>query len=789
MVRRRITTRRRATTRRRPTTRRRTTATRARRTTVRRRVTRRKNSPVLAVDSQVSKEIIGIVWIAVAVVTFFALSGSAGPFGMWFKDNVLISFFGIGAPAIPFMFAVLGIVNLLFEKIDFKTARVLGIILFLTSALGIIHLAAPRDALFESATQFGGYIGFVASFITLYVFGNTAAGFLLVVLAVVSFFLVFQFSIRDLLIGVYNFATTSNDKNEKEIKKPRSASIKKKLIKRGEEDDYDEDVNIIRGIEKAIEKAGGEQVTDAKSSSVEENVKAAQKKDGSTLRQGSGASTGSPGSPGSKPVIQDNIKFSTDKSAYTSGDFSDWKFPPLDLLAHQTARGVQDDEKLLADADIIRKKLAQFNIGVIMKDINVGPTVIQYTLKPAEDVKLSKITTLKSDLALSLAAKAIRIEAPVPGRSLVGIEIPTADRAIVTMRDILDSKEFNKIKDPLRLVLGRDVTGKAIIASLSKMPHLLVAGQTGSGKSVAINAFMMSLLYKHSPADLKMIVVDPKRVEMGGYNGIPHLLTPVITEPEKALKALKWAVAEMTRRYKELSHRKKRNIAEYNADKSLERMPFIVIIIDELADLMMAASREIEATVCRLAQMARAVGIHLIIATQRPSVDVITGLIKANIPTRIAFTVATGIDSRTILDSIGAEDLLNCGDMLYLASDFGKPMRVQGAFVSSEEITRVINHVKLNAPDAIEYVEEITEGEHKVSIPGMPVDKRKIAQDNDLQRAIEIIKQHRKASASLLQRRCSFGYAKAARILDELEEMGLIGPSNGAKPREIFIND
>lgn len=774
---RRRTTYKRATTRRRPTTRRRTTATRARRTTTRRRTTRRKKStPVFAIDSQVSKEIMGIIWVAIAVITFFALNGSAGPFGMWFRDNVLISFFGIGAPAIPFMFAVLGIVNLLFEKIDFKAARILGIVFFLTSALGIVHLAAPRDALFESATQFGGYVGFVSSFITLYVFGDMAAGFLLVALAIVSFFLVFQFSIRDFLVGVYNFAAASNGKNEKEVQKPRSVGIKKRSAKVKENEDEDEDVNIIRGIEKAIEKAGDRQVVDAKSVSVEENVKTAENEADLI------------GSLSSRPVIQDNSKFSTEKSAYTSGDFSNWKFPPFKLLAAQAARVAQNDEKLLTDADTIRKKLAQFNIGVSMKDVNVGPTVIQYTLKPAENVKLSKITTLKNDLALSLAAKAIRIEAPVPGKSLVGIEIPTADRAIVTMRDILESKEFNSIKDPLRLVFGRDVTGKSIVASLSKMPHLLVAGQTGSGKSVAINAFMISLLYKHSPAELKMIVVDPKRVEMSGYNGIPHLLTPVITEPDKALKALKWAVAEMTRRYKELSYKKKRNITEYNADKSLERMPFIVIIIDELADLMMAASKEIEATICRLAQMARAVGIHLIIATQRPSVDVITGLIKANIPTRIAFTVATGIDSRTILDSIGAEDLLNRGDMLYLASDIGKPMRVQGAFVSSEEINRVINHVKLNAPDAIEYVEEITEGDHKVSIPGMPVDKKKINQDSNIQQAIEVIKQHRKASASLLQRRCSFGYAKAARILDELEEMGMIGPSNGAKPREVFMD-
>jgi S-DNA-T family DNA segregation ATPase FtsK/SpoIIIE len=733
-------------------------------------VRRKKKSTSLSIDTQVSQEVLGIAWLAFAVLSFFSLRGSAGLFGEWFSSDVLIAFFGIGASVVPLIFIGIGLAYLFFKKIEYKGMRALGLFFLVASILGIVHLSAPPDALFETAPEFGGYIGFVSSFITLYAFGETSAGFLLGAITFVSIFLIFQFSIRDSFLLAASFIR-GNKAITSSVQKPRSPSIKKEAPKVADEDSLtEEDVNIIRGIEKAVEKAGTEQVASKenvkKDASVQETVKQAQESEA--------------------PAIKDNSKFSTDKSAYTSRNFVDWKFPPYDLLVSQTARSVQDDEKLLADAETIRKKLLQFGITVTMKDVNVGPTVIQYTFKPAEDVKLSKITSLKSDLALALAAKAIRIEAPVPGRSLVGVEIPTADRAIVTLRDLIESKEFNGLKDPLRLILGRDVTGKAICASLATMPHLLVAGQTGSGKSVAINAFMMSLLYKHSPSELKLIVVDPKRVEMTGYNGIPHLLTPVINEPEKALKALKWAVAEMTRRYKELSHRKKRNITEYNADKSLERMPFIVIVIDELADLMMAASKEIEATICRLAQMARAVGIHLIIATQRPSVDVITGLIKANIPTRIAFTVATGIDSRTILDGVGAEDLLNRGDMLYLASDIGKPMRVQGAFVSSEEINRVINHVKLNAPDAIEYVEEITEGEHKVSIPGMPVSKGDTS-DSDIQKSIEVIKQYRKASASLLQRRCSFGYAKAARILDELEEMGLIGPSNGAKPREIYM--
>ncbi len=753
------------------TSRKRTTSSR------RRGISRSRRSLAVAIDSRVSREIIGVIWIALAVVTFFAVQGSAGVFGEWFNQQVLAAFFGLGAPVVPLIFAGIGMAYLIFEKIEYRGARALGLLLLFASILGILHLSAPTEKMFDVASQYGGYIGFVSSFMTLAVFGEAVTGFVLGFFALVGFFLLFQFSLREFIVAIVHFVRSTKKevgKSDDAKQSGRTASSKSRVAEISETDDNElseDEVNIIRGIEQAVEKAGTQQIVHDKTAepTVADTVKAAQKQEA--------------------PKVIDNTKFNTDKGAYVSGDFSGWKFPPLDLLVPQSARSVQDDSKLLADAETIRKKLAQFGINVLMKDINVGPTVIQYTLKPAEDVKLSKITTLKNDLALSLAAKAIRIEAPVPGRSLVGIEIPTAERATVTLRDIFDTKEFTSIKDPLRLVLGRDVTGKSVNASLVKMPHLLVAGQTGSGKSVAINTFMISLLYKHSPADLKLILVDPKRVELEGYNGIPHLLTPVITEPEKALKALKWAVAEMTRRYKEFSHRRKKNIFEYNSDKALEHMPYIVIVIDELADLMMAAPKEIEATICRIAQMARAVGIHLIIATQRPSVDVITGLIKANIPTRIAFTVATGIDSRTILDGIGAEDLLNRGDMLYLASDVGKPVRVQGAFVSSEEIDRVINFVKLSSPDAIEYLDEITEGDHKVSIPGMPESKNAEDNGNDIQQAIEVIKQYRKASASLLQRRCSFGYAKAARILDELESMGLIGPSNGAKPREIYMEE
>jgi S-DNA-T family DNA segregation ATPase FtsK/SpoIIIE len=380
------------------------------------------------------------------------------------------------------------------------------------------------------------------------------------------------------------------------------------------------------------------------------------------------------------------------------------------------------------------------------------------------------------------------MEAPIPGKSLVGIEVPNEKRMVVHLREMLESEEFSSFDSKLRLAVGRDVSGMPVIDDLETMPHLLIAGATGSGKSVGMNTFLLSLLYQNSPQDLKFIMVDPKRVELTLYNGIPHLLTPVITESEKAHSSLKWAVAEMQRRYQDFAEKGYKNIKEYNAaeEKPLHR---IVIVIDELADLMMQASKkETEALICRIAQMARAVGMHLIIATQRPSVDVITGVIKANIPTRIAFTVTSGVDSRTIIDTIGAEDLLGMGDMLYLPGNMSRPIRVQGVYVSTKEIERVTNRIKLTVEPA--YDESITQvtdtGGADIGMVGAGGDGTD--QDSLYSDALELIRDTGKASASLLQRRLSVGYARAARILDILEEHGVIGPANGAKPRDIYIN-
>ena len=419
-----------------------------------------------------------------------------------------------------------------------------------------------------------------------------------------------------------------------------------------------------------------------------------------------------------------------------------------------------------------------------MVEVNVGPTVTQYALELASGTKISKITTLANDLALAVAAKsgAVRVEAPIPGKSLVGIEIPNNKAAVVGLRGVMESPEAKEISSRLHLPLGQGVSGHPVIADLTKMPHVLVAGSTGSGKSVAINAFITSLLFKNSPSELKLILVDPKFVELTGYNGIPHLLTPVITDNDKVVSALKWSTAEMDRRYRALAAAGARNIESYNEISGFQALPYIVIIIDELSDLMMTAPAEVEDSIVRIAQKARAVGIHLILATQRPSSDIITGLIKANIPARIAFNVSSMVDSRVILDQPGAEKLLGKGDMLYMSPDSSKPQRIQGNWVKDQEIHKLLDFVKGQgvAPD---YAEEVVTQPVQTSAGG-GVDEGD--RDPLFNQALEIISSDDKASSSLLMRRLKVGYARSARILDELEAAGYVGPAEGSKPREVL---
>lgn len=463
-------------------------------------------------------------------------------------------------------------------------------------------------------------------------------------------------------------------------------------------------------------------------------------------------------------------------------DRRDWKLPPFDLLDDNKTE--VDSGDIESNVEIIQKTLADFGIEVEMGEVNVGPTVTQYTLRPSTGVKLSQIAGLQNDLALALSAQSIRMELPIPGKALVGIEVPNKATAMVRLREVMQTSDFVNHKSKLAVSLGRDVAGRPMVTDLAKMPHMLIAGATGTGKSVGINSLFVSLLYRNTPQDIKFIVVDPKRVELSMYNGIPHLLTPAIVEPDKAVNALKWAVAEMERRYKLLAEAGNRNIADYNAATEL-KLPYIVIIVDELADLMAVAQNEVEAAIVRLAQMARAVGIHLVLATQSPRVDVITGLIKANITSRVAFAVASQVDSRTILDMSGAEKLLGNGDMLFTSAEFNKPRRVQGAYIGEQEVRKVVDFFKSQA-GAVIYNEEIVEKPKRgLGLPGMGGSSDD-ADDELFDAAKEEVIRAGKASASLLQRRLRVGYARAARLLDLLEEQNIIGPGDGAKPREVY---
>ena len=463
-----------------------------------------------------------------------------------------------------------------------------------------------------------------------------------------------------------------------------------------------------------------------------------------------------------------------------------YPLPPLNLLEKDSGMPAAGD--IQNNLATIKKTLQNFGIEVQMGEVHIGPTVTQYTLKPAEGVKLSKITNLSNDLALALASHPIRIEAPIPGKSLVGIEIPNKTRAQVRMRDLIAYPDFQNSSSHLPLVLGRDVTGKPMFSDLSRLPHLLVAGSTGTGKTICLNGLITSLLYKNSPETLRFILIDPKRVEFPIYNSLPHLLTPVIFDVNRAIVCLKWLIQEMERRFDIFAEKKTRDIISYNETvqkEGLHQIPYIVLIIDELADLMAAKGREIEAGIVRLAQMARAVGIHLVLATQRPSVEVVTGLIKANITSRIAFQVASQIDSRTILDMAGAEKLLGLGDLLYISATTVKPKRIQAAFVSEKEVRRVVNWLKTKGEEVerIEF-EELERGVRKgfqeeVEFEG--------AEDPLYEEAKKIVTEAKKASASLLQRRLRLGYARAARLIDILEERGVVGPGEGAKPREVYI--
>ena len=751
----------------------------------------------LELKERVKAEIWAVVYLSAGILTFLSITSKLGIIG-----DVVVNFlkpiFGWGIYALPVVLFGISLSLFFVERVKLGMTKMFGLALLFASVLGFMHLAVPMEEIFEYAKQgtYGGYIGFVVSFLLQSVLGKAGAYIVMISSFIISFLIIFEFSISDVLRAL-------KPELPLRVEKLKGAERKSGVVTMDENEEMDINIIAPKSLDLLTVSKEAEELMKSEMDGEDENG------------EGEGATSpahrhGGAGRAGSALEVDDIFlrpyeatdeeqgdedidadmppsTFATDVVIHEDEPYAPiaWEYPSLDLLEVNEEGVTVDEEALKRDADNIRNKLATFGIEVSMKEVHVGPTVVQYTLKPHDAVKLSKITALKQDIALALAARSIRIEAPIPGKSLVGIEVPNENRASVFLREMMETKEYQSHSSKLKIAIGRDVTGRPIIGDLGKMPHLLIAGATGSGKSVGMNSFLISLLYNNSPEELKLILVDPKRVELTTYNNIPHLLTPVIMDPEKAATSLRWAVAEMNSRYQIFADKGHRNIYDYNADTDIiVKMPKIVIIIDELADLMMASGREVEASICRIAQMARAVGMHLIIATQRPSVDVITGLIKANIPARIAFAVSSQVDSRTIIDGAGAEDLLGQGDMLYLPGNMGKPTRVQGIYISSKEIKRVTDRIKLTlAPD---YLDEITSRQtSQLKVNGVPggVDS---TDDEMYQDAVEVVRQTKKASASFLQRRLSIGYNRAARLIELMEEQGLVGPQeNAGKSRDV----
>lgn len=717
-----------------------------------------------------------ILFIVASILSGMAILNLAGPFGNTIT-GALRSIFGKLAYVTPIIF--MGVALSLFLGVKFASSgkdedetyliqtsmfrTYLGAFLFILSVGGILHVRALQINSGETAFSIaqsglgGGYVGSLTSSLLYSVMGYGASLAVLIALVLISILITFDMSIHGIFLSISRFF--SSDEKKGRQNRPED-SLAAKIIRPSLADNVK--INMMEAGVLAKPSRRDADRADAASGGV------------------SVISEGILGAVVSSQKERQQALLDHMPKRFIKGE---WKLPPSDLLEATTSNVKSGN--IEAQVKIIKKTFADFGILVEMGEVNVGPTVTQYTFRPAVGVKLAQVLSLENDLALALAASSIRIEAPIPGKSLVGVEVPNPTSATVRLRDLVESNGFRKGESSLNFVLGRDVAGHPMFADLERMPHLLIAGASGMGKSVCLNVILTSLLYQNSPQELQMIVIDPKRVDLTLYSGIPHLLTPVVTEHKKAINALRWVVGEMDRRYQLLSETGRRNIQEYNQSEE-GSMPFIAIVVDELAQLMSLAKNDVETAIVRLAQMARAVGIHLVLATQRPSVDVITGLIKANITTRIAFGVASQIDSRTILDMAGAESLLGRGDMLYQTPDLPKPKRVQAPFVSAAELSRVLSFIKEQS-GPVEYQEDILEKPASGALPaGMGGEDE--ADSDVINAAIEEITRSRKASASLLQRRLSIGYAKAARILDILEERGLIGPSNGAKARDIYID-
>ncbi len=728
------------------------------------------------------------------------------------SNNILKGCLGVAAYTIPAIFMLVGINSIMSdEKVKVVGELLKGLVAAITISSVIYVFTESNYTLFDNVFKFcsttfnngvttlslSGTLGGIIAVTFVKFIGVIGSRIVVSFIAIISTLYFLKMSLRQLIYiiyntfaflanGIYNIFTSVFSKDKFDIKTEKGLSkrelrkqeLKQKMIeeKMKEKGSSDALKNINTDKSEQIEfdfnKLGGkpsDEQTQAKQQRDDFFKKQIEKKEDKSIKE---------------VLTLDHAKLSFEEN---------YEFPPIELLGVNANADKNFDKKAIhATAVKLQKTLSSFGVDAKVTNITKGPTVTRYELSPNTGVKVSKIVNLADDIALNLAAKSIRIEAPIPGKAAVGIEVPNPEPESVFLREVIESKEFKHSNSNLAYSLGKDAAGDIIVGDIAKMPHMLIAGATGSGKSVCINSLIVSILYKAKPSDVKMILVDPKMVELSGYNGIPHLLIPVVTDPKKAAGALNWAVQEMVNRYNLFASKGVKDIKGYNAEiekeKDAAKLPQIVIIIDELADLMMVAPNDVEDAICRLAQMARAAGMHLVVATQRPSVDVITGIIKANIPSRIAFTVSSQIDSRTILDMAGAEKLLGKGDMLYFPVGANKPQRIQGTWISEKEIESVVSTIKRNS-EAV-YSDDIIESIEKANTKGKDSEHGENADESDpiLNDAIDMVVDMGQASASMLQRRFKIGYSRAGRIVDQMEARGLISGYDGSKPRQLLIS-
>ncbi|NMA86555.1 MAG: DNA translocase FtsK [Tissierellia bacterium] len=691
-----------------------------------------------------NRQILGSIIIFIGILSAISLfSNKTGIVGNFLKIT-FFSLLGFGAYIFPIIIIALGLLLIINRSNIEEDVKSIYILIMFLSFITLIQIKNPVLEGFSTyiteTVEFsleglgGGIIGASFAYLFLKLFGSIGSYIILLFIILISAILFTEISLKDIF---RKNKIKIKGKEKKENKKP--IKKQKKVFIPNEEEDFN------------LDNKGTIAIHDY------------------TKKQNT-----------AKPDAEDKNKSNSNQNSILN-----YELPKTDMLKDIIRNDTNDKKEILSNAKKIEDTMKSFGIEASVLQINRGPTITCYELQPAAGVKVSKIVNLSDDLALNLASSDIRIEAPIPGKSVVGIEVPNKIKDSVGLKELLDSDEFLSLDSKLPLTLGKNIAGNPIISSIDKMPHLLIAGATGSGKSVCINTIIMSILFRAYPHEVKLLLIDPKVVELSIYNGIPHLLIPVVTDPKKAASSLNWAVEEMEKRYKLFAKNNVRDIDSYNNKFSKDidnKLPKIVIIIDELADLMMVAAQEIEDYICRLAQMARAAGIYLIIATQRPSVDVITGIIKANIPSRISFQVSSQVDSRTILDISGAEKLLGKGDMLFFPSNYSRPIRVQGAFVSDEEVEKVVEYLKNQK--LTEYNDEIIESiEENISVDNLKGDSDELLID-----AINLVVEEGQASISLLQRRLRIGYARAARIVDEMEAKGIVGGFEGSKPRKVLID-